>query len=909
MRLAHLLPLVLAAFATSAYAAETVNLVPNGDFAKVTDGKPDQWRAEGDASVVQVLSAAKDADGRPIARLVCTRYEHGTPSSHAMLAQVGGATLAKGKLYEFSCRMRAEGLRGGSVSVATSDTKGWSNCGLQTDLAVGPEWKTYRRTFRASQDVGPTGRLQIWFGEPGTLEVGDVRIAETVAIEAEFTDVVPTVMGTSGKNLVPNGSFEVGAAGWTSVGQRVGWGGLARLHGRIVLSGGSHGSSFLKVPMGGDDTPTLYFDYYEPVVRKELRPLEASLGWIPVTRGAAYTLSCEMRASRDGVRAWLGVRGKNPGGTSHDYGQNVKLGTEWKRQTFTFKAAERYVFVMAGPDLEAYNDVEVDLDDVQLEKGDLATPFEPRAQVEFGLETYEPGGLFVTGRPAAVRLTVANHGSKELQAMLTLEVTDFEDKRVPWATGPLRVLAGVVAARDLAIPPEWKGFYRVRGTAKADDCSASFDLPLAIVPPPTNKDTVLGINHAFATADLIHVAANAGVTWYRDWSLKWEHMEPARGEFHWELGDAQIDRVLREGAHVLPLLPPFPSANWSSEAPVNVPATGYPGIRLRTAWGPKDPKDLATLVGKGVERYKDRIHVWEFLNEPIYTDYALPGEGKTKFGPPVYAAADYVRLLGVAAGAMRSGDPKCRIIGGVAGGADGLARNVIEAGVLKHCDILNLHFYPGARRPEAFLPEMDALLAAMDAAGGRKPIWITEFSYYAADRLPEKPFTPGVGDWAQERFLESERECADLTVRFFAVMLSRGTERIFIHSGGSGAANEPNFECCLMDYGGAPRKVFPALAVFCDLMGASPRAAGERRFGDAGYAMAFEAADRSVVMLWKDNAGAKVRVDAPNEPRRLDLMGRTLAAGPIELSTSPIYLVGAAGTAKEMLAGVKAAEK
>jgi len=906
MSVAYILPLALATLAmaaSAALAAEAANLVVNGDFAKVTDGKPDGWRAEGDASVTQTLSTAKDADGRPIARLVCTRYEHGSPSSHAMLAQVGGATLAKGKLYEFSCRLRAEGLRGGSVSVAISDTKGWSNCGLHADFGVGPEWKTCRRTFRATQDVGPTGRLQIWFTEPGTLEVADVRIAETTLVEAEFTDVVPTA---GGKNLVPNGSFEVGAAGWSSVGQRVGWGNLARLHGRIFLLGGSHRSAFLRIPMGGDDTPTLYFDYYEPVVRKELRPLAASLGWIPVTRGAAYTLSCDMRASRDGVRAWLGVRGKDPGGYSHDYGQNVKLGTEWKRQTFTFKAAERYVFVMAGPDLEADESVRVDLDDIQLEKGDVGTPFEPRATVEFALQ---PDGVFVAGQPASVGWRVANHGATPARATFRMGVTDFEDKPIPWAADPLDVPAGTWAVRVLAIPREWKGFYRVRGTAKAGECTATFELPLAIVPPPVHKDTVLGINHAFATADLIRLAAETGVTWYRDWSLKWEHMEPERGQFHWELGDAQIDRVLHEGAHVLPLLPPFPSASWSSEAPANLPTTGYPGIRLRTAWGPKDPQDLAAFVGKGVERYKDRIHVWEFLNEPIYTDYALPGEGKTKFGPPVYTAADYVRLLGVAAGAMRAADPNCRIIGGIAGGADGLARAVIAAGALKHCDVLNLHFYPGARRPEAFLPEMDGLLAAMDAAGGRKPIWITEFSYYAADRMPEKPFTPGVGAWSEERFLESERECADLTVRFFAVMLSRGTEKIFIHSGASGPANEPNFECCLMDYGGAPRKVFPALAVLCDMLGPSPRAAGERRFGNAGYAMAFEAADRSVVLLWKDSPGAKVRVETPADLRRLDLMGRELPRGPVDLSTSPVYLVGPAGKAKEILAAVKAGDK
>ena len=92
-------------------------------------------------------------------------------------------------------------------------------------------------------------------------------------------------------------------------------------------------------------------------------------------------------------------------------------------------------------------------------------------------------------------------------------------------------------------------------------------------------------------------------------------------------------------------------------------------------------------------------------------------------------------------------------------------------------------------------------------------------------------------------------------------------------------------------------------------MGPSPRAAGDRRFGDAGYAMAFEATDRSVVLLWKDSPGSKVRVDAPTDSKRLDLMGRTVPAGPIDLSTSPVYLVGPAGKAKEMLAGVRAADK
>ena len=94
-----------------------------------------------------------------------------------MLTQVGRVRLVKGRNYEFSCQLRAEGISGRSVSVAISDTRTWQNCGLQTSFPLNSEWKACRRVFRATQDVGPDGRLQIWFTETGTLFVAEVRIS------------------------------------------------------------------------------------------------------------------------------------------------------------------------------------------------------------------------------------------------------------------------------------------------------------------------------------------------------------------------------------------------------------------------------------------------------------------------------------------------------------------------------------------------------------------------------------------------------------------------------------------------------------------------------------------------------------------------------------------------------------
>jgi hypothetical protein len=173
--------LVLAVQCLSSVCGEAPNLVLNGDFSKLLNGKPEHWETSGDSGVSQTLTVEPDADGKPCAKLVCTRYEKVSPSSHAMLAQIGGAQLSKGKLYEFSCRLRAEGLASRSVGVALQDTKGWTNVGLHDQASVGAAWKEHKRFFYAKQDAGPSARLQIHFTETGTLFIRDVRIIECAA--------------------------------------------------------------------------------------------------------------------------------------------------------------------------------------------------------------------------------------------------------------------------------------------------------------------------------------------------------------------------------------------------------------------------------------------------------------------------------------------------------------------------------------------------------------------------------------------------------------------------------------------------------------------------------------------------------------------------------------------------------
>jgi len=897
------------------------NTVLNGDFSDVTNGKPVHWEISGNPrTVTQTLTVLRD-DENAFAKLECTRCEGKGGWTHAMLAQVGGVRLQKGKSYRFSCRARGEGIAGGSVSVTIQDMNGWQACGFRTDLSLATSWRTYTKVFEASRTAHKNTRLQFWYTEPGTFFLDDVQIVGLDAQDVQFTHLAPAA---ASRNLVPNGSFEAGTAGWSSLGPSVGWGNLARLHGELMTGDAADGKRFLRIPVGGNDSPLLHFDYYRPKRTRLRRVLAANLGWIRMQPGQHYTLSCRLRAATDGTRAVGGVRARDPKKgiwDRRDRRTAWKLSTDWKHYRYTFRAPEPYAFVTIGPDLADDLPGHVDVDAVQLEKGRECTAYAARATVEIAVEPSAPAGIFTVGRPASLNVTAVNTDPREWRSKIVFEATDFFDRPARLGAPALEInaQAGHYTTMTVPLPAAWRGYYRVRARWSADGREESRTLHLAFVPKRRSDDSVLGINHAFNTPYLIGLARKAGITWYRDWTLKWEHIEPRQGEYRWDIGDAQIDRVLGEDVHLMALLPPFPSANWISEAPGSIPKKGYPAERLAQAWAPRDPKKLAGYVQKAVARYRNRIRVWEFLNEPLYTTYALPAADKPevrKYGGKGYTVSDYVKLLGIAAQAMKSADPGCRIMGGIGGGPDTLTREAIEAGCLKHIDIFNIHTYPGGRAPEGFIAAMDRLLARMAERGGRKPIWITEFSYYGDDDPPRRPFIPDGRSWSEQRLLAGERQCAEYTLRFLVVMLSRGVEKVFLHSGASGSVNNPALECCLFRYGGIPRKVFPALAVFTDLVGPAPSFVREAAIGRTGHCVLFSNGSRRIHVLWNPDptnratvrtepVASGVRDEPPilhtkggapvlrvgRDAVRLDMMGRPLPAGPLLLGPSPVYVI------------------
>ena len=302
--------LLLAVSALAAGAPPAQPLVYNGSFRQATDGRPDGWQTAGRADIVQTLAVQADPERGGVARLECTHFVPGTPDAHVMLAQVGRVGVTKGRWYRFSLWMRSEGMEGGAVNVALTDTRVWSDVGLYRAFPVGTRWQQFEATFQATRDLPPdASRLQIWFGRTGSLYVSDVALEPSVEPSRRWHPELPLDGVT---NAVPNSSFECGGAGWGCwSGQSASWGtSLFHRVGEWDATRAYHGKASWKLTVPDSSARMLYFDYYDPMAQPVRSALLGHEGWVPVERGKPYTFS----AYADGRSAGHAGPRRPPGG-------------------------------------------------------------------------------------------------------------------------------------------------------------------------------------------------------------------------------------------------------------------------------------------------------------------------------------------------------------------------------------------------------------------------------------------------------------------------------------------------------------------------------------------------------------------------------------------------------------------
>lgn len=714
----------------------------------------------------------------------------------------------------------------------------------------------------------------------------------------------PPIQPINTKNLVPNSSFELGPDGWSSLGiATAGGGDLCGLYGDIQAGDAYDGDHCLRIKLGPEKTPVTHSDYSMGAseTTTQAAPRAATLGWMPVEAGKSYTLSAYLRADRDGVPADLLFRfggDVNTSFGSDTHSKRIALTRAWTRYTFSIVATHPDVFVAVGPNLLETPDADATVwaDAIQLEAtpdtvaGGEPTPtgYAPREAIEVGMNSGHYGNLFDSRDPLGFCLLGSNTTPTDARVEVRIRLEDYFGEWGPESGRVLEIPANKRSEVFLPLDVPGPGFYRAHLSWESGGTSHTRSIKLSVVDTWRSSDSAFGLNHIPATTEACGQLLKAGVSWARDWSMKWDAIEAVEGIFDFAEVDRQVDHIKNTGMHLLPLLPPQPSAAWSSEAP----ATGLPPVE-RTAYAPapEHRARLNTFIATTVARYQDRVDYWEFLNEPLWVPwYCLP----TSAG---YTVDTYIELLKGASAAMKTADPDCKVIGGISIMAHSpMGDEFIQKGGLDYVDIYNLHPYPEGDGPEAFVPWMQRIQAAMDARGGRKPIWATELSYWATDDKPWSPWAPpNPNHWAANRQQASEREAADYNVRQAVILLAHGVEKIFWHSGLEGEVNNGSrdLENPLLGPEAVPQKFFAALAALANMLGpvpnfvaplATPDTVEGRNTGNVhGYA--FNGPERAVLIVWAPGTLNNGRADSP---------------GRVPLGESPVYLTSSTMTAQAL---------
>jgi hypothetical protein len=721
------------------------------------------------------------------------------------------------------------------------------------------------------------------------------------------------------ENLLPNASFECGTAGWGSAENDVmpGWfGPMNSLFGRLDTTTSVHGRASLKIELTPETQPIAYCDYSRTQSHPIKSPLAANIGWIAVTRGKPYVFSVAMKAIKDNTPARLVVRQFCAAAIE----KPVRVSTQWQRYQLAFAPDADAVYVLAGPELHASDggkpapaNATVWLDALQL----TAAPtnqFVTRRRVEMGIVTEKPGNVFSWTEPLGFHVTVAvADAHRPEKTNISLRLIDFLGKEVWRERVSTSVPTNSSRELDIVAPPSpmRRGFLRMEATMTSGSIAETRQMRLAVIPDDPMPDSRFGLNHAFGWPELLALSQRAGLVWNRNWSLKWQDVEPARGQFTFDQSDSEINRLLQPGFRVLGLAA-FPASMWSSSAPASVqppdpwyrPLTQSPDRErqqeeiayergsptLRMGYAAREFGDFENYVRQTVAHYKGRIHDWQVFNEPVLTGYALSKANG-------YAMSDYVKHIDAFAKIARQADRKCRIVAGFSvPGWPAKKEHVLPAvkdfepfflaGGLKSIDVFTLHIYP-AEPPEFIEALLQQLNAAMDRHGGRRPIWVTECAYYADDEPWALPVTNPCGH------LASERDQAAYLVRMSTIFLANGVEKVFFHSGLGSGINHTNPWTMFLRYNGEPYQCYASHAIMARLLSPTCRFIKQIPLEREVRAYLFQDTTRALAVVWTpENAKTAMLRLSRADLQIVDLMGHEHAATSFAPSAMPCYLIG-----------------
>ena len=207
---------------------------------------PTAWNTSGRRDIKQTLTCDAGRDSGKSARLSCSQFVGGTSDAHVMACQVGRIAIKRGQWYRLSFWVKGRDLVRRSGQAALSKTRPWGSSGIAVSFPVTRYWRHVEVFCQATDDVpAKYSRLQFWFGSTGTMWLDDV-VLELADMRLRYH---PEISTAGVRNVIPNSSFECGAAGWGSYAPNLtSWSGnVYRLLGEIDDKTAFHGQRCLRL--------------------------------------------------------------------------------------------------------------------------------------------------------------------------------------------------------------------------------------------------------------------------------------------------------------------------------------------------------------------------------------------------------------------------------------------------------------------------------------------------------------------------------------------------------------------------------------------------------------------------------------------------------------------------------------
>ncbi|MBC8263173.1 MAG: protein kinase [Anaerolineales bacterium] len=201
-------------------------------------------------------------------------------------------------------------------------------------------------------------------------------------------------------------------------------------------------------------------------------------------------------------------------------------------------------------------------------------------------------------------------------------------------------------------------------------------------PALTGRGFDYGIQAHFIDQDhtpIINAIKDLGFRWVKQ-QIRWEDLEPSRGNIKW----GEMDRLVNSctGAGIKILFSVVTAPKWARPGNTDFNVDGPPA----------DPQDLANFVAALAERYKGQVQAYEIWNEQNL---------HYEWGNEALDAGRYVQLLAACYRAIKAKDPGAIVVSGAltpCGDNPPLAvddlvylEQMYQAGLKNYCDAVGVH--------------------------------------------------------------------------------------------------------------------------------------------------------------------------------------------------------------------------